>query len=84
MSEHFTAVYEQGVFRPLSPISLPEQSTVELQVVRDANPDWLDQEAHGAAESEQGTGPTLDEVRRRLAVVHGSLADDVIALRGEY
>jgi predicted DNA-binding antitoxin AbrB/MazE fold protein len=33
MSEIITAVYENGVLRPLSPLSLPEHQTVRLQVL---------------------------------------------------
>ncbi len=33
MSETITAVYENGVLRPLSPLSLPEHQTVRLQIL---------------------------------------------------
>ena len=33
MSTTFTAIYEQGVLRPLRPLSLPEHATVELRIV---------------------------------------------------
>lgn len=41
MSEIITAVYENGILRPLSPVSLPPGSTVRLQVlaVEPANED---------------------------------------------
>jgi predicted DNA-binding antitoxin AbrB/MazE fold protein len=33
MSETITAIYEQGVLRPLVPLSLPERSEVQIQII---------------------------------------------------
>jgi predicted DNA-binding antitoxin AbrB/MazE fold protein len=33
MSETITVVYEQGVLRPLTPLSLPEHSRLEIQIM---------------------------------------------------
>jgi predicted DNA-binding antitoxin AbrB/MazE fold protein len=33
MSETITVVYEQGVLRPLTPLSLPEHARVEIQII---------------------------------------------------
>jgi len=33
MSEIITAIYENGVLRPLNPLSLPEHQTLQLQVL---------------------------------------------------
>ena len=33
MASTFTAIYEQGVLRPLQPLSLPEHAAVELRIV---------------------------------------------------
>jgi len=33
MSETFTAIYEQGVLRPLAPILLPEHARVQVRIV---------------------------------------------------
>jgi predicted DNA-binding antitoxin AbrB/MazE fold protein len=33
MSTTFTAIYEQGVLRPLLPLSLPEHAAVEVRIV---------------------------------------------------
>ena len=32
--ETIIAIYEHGVFRPLSPVTLPESARIELQVVQ--------------------------------------------------
>ncbi len=33
MSETITAIYEQGVLRPLIPLSLPERTQVQIQII---------------------------------------------------
>jgi predicted DNA-binding antitoxin AbrB/MazE fold protein len=33
MSTTFTAIYEQGILRPLLPLSLPEHARVEVRIV---------------------------------------------------
>ncbi len=33
MSTTFTAIYEQGILRPLLPLSLPERARVEVRIV---------------------------------------------------
>lgn len=35
MTELITAVYERGILRPLTPLSLAEKQTVKLQIVAD-------------------------------------------------
>lgn len=40
-----TAIYENGVFRPLSPVDLPEGSTVRIEPVA-APPRTPEEEAH--------------------------------------
>jgi len=37
MDRTITAVYENGVLRPLTPLSLPEHSQVELQLIKPAS-----------------------------------------------
>ncbi len=38
MSQTITAVYEQGVLRPLKPLSLAERSQVEIQILETISP----------------------------------------------
>jgi predicted DNA-binding antitoxin AbrB/MazE fold protein len=38
MDHQVTAIYENGVLRPLEPLALPEQTTVELSIHRIALP----------------------------------------------
>jgi predicted DNA-binding antitoxin AbrB/MazE fold protein len=83
MEKTVQAVYEDGVLRPLEPVPLEDRQEVtviisdEVDVPRDhplvASPDeWAD----AAADS-----ISLDEVRRALASIRGSLAEAVIEER---
>lgn len=38
MSETITAVYERGILRPLTPLSMPEHTRVEIQIVKQTPP----------------------------------------------
>jgi predicted DNA-binding antitoxin AbrB/MazE fold protein len=83
MKQHIEAIYEHGVFRPLSPLSLAEREHVNL-VVETTHDDWLDLDAHSVAELEQEPELSLEEIRAELGKIPGSWADDIIAERGEY
>lgn len=83
MKQLIEAVYEQGVFRPLTPIPLAERERVRL-VVETGRETWLDAEAHSLAERDADPDMSLEEIRAELAQIPGSWAEDVIAERGEY
>jgi predicted DNA-binding antitoxin AbrB/MazE fold protein len=83
MKQLIDAIYEQGVFRPLTPIPLAERERVRL-VVETGRESWLDAEAHSMAEREAEPDMSLEEIRAELARIPGSWADAVIAERGEY
>ncbi|MGA2713113.1 MAG: antitoxin family protein [Bryobacteraceae bacterium] len=85
MEKTVQAVYENGVLRPLEPLPLGErqQVTVTISDAVDLSPnhpllvsseEWLD-----SAQDDIG----LDEVRRALSTIHGSLSEAVIEERRE-
>lgn len=39
MNQTITAIYADGVLHPLAPLNLPEQTEIELEVVRVATPE---------------------------------------------
>jgi len=39
MSQTITAIYANGVLRPVTPLDLPEQSEIELEVLKVATPE---------------------------------------------
>lgn len=84
MNQRIDAIYENGLLRPLIPLNLAEQQKVVLTVESNADSDWLDHDAVKWAEAEGDPSISLEEVRSRLAKIRGSLADVIIAERGEY
>ena len=84
MRQEFDAVYENGLLRPLVPLNFPDHERVSVTVESISGNDWLDHDALQLAEAEGDPTISLEEVRRRLATIPGSLAESVIAERGEY
>lgn len=97
MSEIVTAVYENGLLRPLSPLKLHEHQTVRLQVLPDKS---VDEEEEEAIQYLIATGiltpppghsdvePLSEEERRELAETVGKapgkpLSEIIIEERGE-
>ena len=90
MLEQVEAIYEDGMLRPLGPVNLREAEKVLLSISKPAeNPstDMLDHQFIEYARSEvakMAAVPSIEEVRRRLAKIEGSMAECIIAERGEY
>jgi predicted DNA-binding antitoxin AbrB/MazE fold protein len=79
MKKSVEAIYENGVFRPLEPVDLPEHQRVQVTVTDEG--EWLDRDyIQWAASQVQGT-VSLDDVRKALAKIPGSLTADFIAER---
>ena len=83
------AIYENGVLRPLQPLDLSEQEHVIVSVVKAApgsgrshlNAEYIDRIKLELPNTE--AAPGLEEVRRRLAKIPGSMAAEIIAERGD-
>ena len=82
------AVYENGVLRPLQPLDLREHEHVVVSVVKANAPrrssldvDYIEKMKRELQDAD--TGPGLDEVRRRLSKISGSMAAEMVADRGE-
>ncbi|MGA3027901.1 MAG: antitoxin family protein [Bryobacteraceae bacterium] len=88
MMQELEAVYENGVLRPLGPVALAESQTVRIIIATPSGGrSQLDSRMIERARAEvlgAENTPTIEEVRNLLAVIPGSLADDVTAERGEY
>ena len=89
MNQEVEAVYEDGVLRPLEPLSLVERQRVHLTI--SDTPMVACRKGHGGHResfalraSALATAPTIEEVRAALASIPGSVSHDVIAERGEY
>ena len=81
------AVYENGILKPLQPLDLAENERVVVSITQRANGAGLDQLD---ADYVQGLrrrladavpAPGLEEVRRRLSKIPGSMTADFIAER---
>ena len=88
MAVQVDAVYENGVLRPLQPLDLKEHEHVVVSVVKadgESNGPRLAAEYIERLKRELGDEPApgLDEVRRRLSKITESMADVIIAERGE-
>jgi predicted DNA-binding antitoxin AbrB/MazE fold protein len=82
------AVYENGVLRPLQPLDLREHEHVLVSVVQAATQrrsnlavEYIESVKRKLQEAEPAPG--LEEVRRRLAKIPGSMAAEIVADRGE-
>jgi len=85
MEKRVQAVYENGVFRPLESVQLEERQEVTVTV---GDPPIVSQDIAGYFTPEEWAQAvhddiSLDEVRRALSTVSGSLSEAVIALRQE-
>ena len=85
MPKTFEAVYENGVLRPVVPLSLPDQARVMLTI---SEPTPFEGEASSYFSREEWAEALRDEisladVRQALSTVDGSLSDAVVALREE-
>ena len=84
MHEHIEVVYENGVLRPLRPLPSQLQEHQHLRITIDAPEtleDRLDTASLAAAKRDADPTVSLEEVRRILAKIPGTLAQAVIAER---
>ena len=83
------AVYEDGVLRPLQPLDLKEHEHVVLSIIKAVSAssrsslavEYIEKIKRDLPAAEPG--PELDEVRRRLAKIPGSMAAEIVAERGD-
>ncbi len=84
MTHRLRAIYEGGVLRPLEPLALPERRVVDVVVSDD---DWKASPVRFVPPEEYSPYAddrvTIEEVRRSLAKIRGSLAEDFNAERNE-
>lgn len=85
MKKTFEAVYENGVLRPLESIGLADRQHVRVSIA-----DMTDVHAHIAGyfepdewEAAKRDDVSLEDVRRALSSIRGSLSDTIIASREE-
>ncbi len=83
------AVYENGVLKPLQPLGLAEHEHVSVTVIKTTPSPGSPQLDIAYLENLQaelehaGPAPGMEEVRRRLSKIPGSMTRDFIAERGD-
>jgi len=95
MYQELEAVYEHGVLRPIAPINLAESQRVHITITDSpgeasrpprtgfAKRDMALLARMRAEVAAMDNIPTLEEVRRELSVIPGSMVDDFIAERDD-
>jgi len=85
VSRTFQAVYENGAFRPLEPVSCQEQERVvpTFENAAAVEEDVLDQEFLAYCGTQADDSVSLEAVHQALAKIPGSLTDDIRAERDE-
>jgi predicted DNA-binding antitoxin AbrB/MazE fold protein len=85
MTQKLQAVYENGGFRPLEPVTCREQQRVVLTVenVEAVEETLLDLEFLAYCETQADDTVSLETARQALAKIPGSLVDDSRAERDE-
>ena len=92
MNKSFQAIFESGVLKPLEPLPLKDRDVVTLIVagrngsppVEDEWDDIIDHDLVATAEAEAEGEIPLEELRKRLSKIRGSMSDVVIEERGDY
>ena len=82
MVKELKAIYENGVLRPLEPLELDEHQHVVI-MVSDSSEDWLDNAYMQSCASEADDNVSLEDVRKALSKIPGSLTEDFIQERDE-
>jgi predicted DNA-binding antitoxin AbrB/MazE fold protein len=85
MERRLQAVYKDGVLQPLEALPLEDKQQVTVTIT---DPTTVGQDVAGYFSPEEWAEAahddiSLDEVRRALSTISGSLSDAVIALRQE-
>ena len=83
MLTQFEAIFENGVLRPLEPVSLTEKEQVKVTVSRSADDDWLDTEYMEACRAEADPTVTLEQVRKVMSNIRGSMDKAIDEDRGD-
>lgn len=81
MIHQLEAIWQGGVLRPLQPLDLQENQKVSLTVQAAADEELLDIDYIRYCEVNADYSLTLEEVRKALASIPGSMTDDFIEER---
>lgn len=79
MAQQFNAIYENGVLRPLSPVTLHERECVSVTVVKQSQVagGLVDESFVAHCSSQADDNVSLDDVRNALAPIVGNMSDAI-------
>jgi predicted DNA-binding antitoxin AbrB/MazE fold protein len=87
MSKRRDVIYENGVFRPLEPVDVPEHQRMTIMIpevsMLPAEEDLLDTEYERWVATQVKEDVSLETVRQVLSKIPGSLTADFLAERAE-
>jgi predicted DNA-binding antitoxin AbrB/MazE fold protein len=83
MPSEFEAIYENGILRPLTPLSLAENEHVTLIVAHTRDEDWLDNEYMDSRAADADFSLTRDQIKALTASIPGSMDEAIDEDRGE-
>lgn len=81
MIHQLEAVWQGGVLHPLQALDLPENQRVSLTVQEAIDEELLDTDYIRYCEANADYSITLEQVRKALASIPGSMTEDFIAER---
>jgi predicted DNA-binding antitoxin AbrB/MazE fold protein len=87
MRKQLDVIYENGVFRPLEPVDMPEHQRMTIMIsavsMVPAEEEWLDTAYERWAAAQVKEDVSLEAVRQALSKIPGSLTADFLAERAE-
>jgi predicted DNA-binding antitoxin AbrB/MazE fold protein len=87
MSKQLDVIYENGVFRPLEPVDVPEHQRMTIMIPEVAmvpsQDELFDMEYERWAATQVKEDVSLEAVRQVLSKIPGSLSADFLAERAE-
>lgn len=83
MPAEIQAIYENGILRPLTPLSFAENEQVTLIVARTSDESWLDNEYMDACAADADLSLTREQIKVLTASIRGSLDEAIDEIRGE-
>jgi predicted DNA-binding antitoxin AbrB/MazE fold protein len=84
MAKQFDAIYEDGILRPLEPLILPNRERVRVTIDKAGDEGWMDVEFMDSCGEDSDATISLDDVRKVMSKIGGSMVDAVNDVRGEY
>jgi predicted DNA-binding antitoxin AbrB/MazE fold protein len=87
MSKRLDVIYENGVFRPLEPVDVPEHQRMTITIpetsMLSAEEELLDTDYECWAATQVKEDVSLEAVRQALSKIPGSLTADFLTERAE-